>query len=137
MADRRIAPGTPLVVRDAKGGEHDAIATSIVEHSMQAGRKVHDFTGVWVRLTTKGDPVFWPLDDVRRPDGEFPPRMLRVPVPVFRRSVPDRIVTAHDALRPHVERWLADRGQLAPGDAEGLGAWAALSMAVDELRPQR
>lgn len=63
MAD--IAPGTPVIITDAYGTEHRAIATSGITRSHARG-----FPIVWVTGDHFHDdnPVPWPAEDVRAID---------------------------------------------------------------------
>ena len=60
MAD--IAPGTHVIITDAYGTEHPAIATSGITKSHPRG-----FPIVWVTgdLFRDDNPVPWPAEDVR------------------------------------------------------------------------
>jgi len=58
MAETAIAPGANLLIRDAFGEEHPALALSSPE------RAGHSFPVVWVKTETE-ERVPWPLEAVR------------------------------------------------------------------------
>lgn len=61
-----VSEGDSIVITDAFGVEHAAIALSGVEGTHRDGRKIHDFPIVWVR-TVRGSRIPWPREDVRLP----------------------------------------------------------------------
>jgi len=56
-----IEPGTPVMVTDAGGFEHMAVATSGVE-GQAAG---HTFSVIWVAFESGGQSIPWPAEFVR------------------------------------------------------------------------
>lgn len=62
-----VQPGASLVATTATGEERECIAASGYEgiYHGSSRRKVHDFPVIWVRFTTKGDRLPWPVESLR------------------------------------------------------------------------
>jgi hypothetical protein len=71
MADTILRPGDRVLVRDAGGEWHEAVADSEVELEREVDtrtgryRKLHDFPVIWVRFRPGGERMPWPAEDVK------------------------------------------------------------------------
>lgn len=61
-----VKTGDLLIATTATGEERECLAASGYEGTHHGGnRKVHDFPVIWVRFTTKGDRLPWPVESLR------------------------------------------------------------------------
>jgi hypothetical protein len=66
MADQLedFAKGDRVIITDAFGREHHAVALTPVEGTHRDGKKIHDFPVLWITHTGT-ERVPWPIESVR------------------------------------------------------------------------